>query len=69
MCVFKIGYYHLYAKDPSVVKGTPFADLGSVFEGAWPRIMQAVQKAATYGIGVLIGWLILCTGLRRKILI
>ncbi|KAF8528533.1 glycoside hydrolase [Hysterangium stoloniferum] len=49
-----IGYYHLYAKDPSVVQGTPFSDLGAVFEGAWPRIMHAVQKASTYGIGVLI---------------
>jgi hypothetical protein len=55
MLFSKFGYYHLYAKDPSVVKGTPFANLGSVCEGAWPRIVQAVQKGATYGIGFLIG--------------
>ncbi|KAF8517620.1 glycoside hydrolase [Gautieria morchelliformis] len=49
-----IGYYHLYAKDPSIVKGTPFAKLGMVFEGAWQRILKAIDKASIYGIGVLI---------------
>ncbi|KAF8585879.1 glycoside hydrolase family 5 protein [Ramaria rubella] len=49
-----IGYYHLYARDQSVVQGTPFANLGHVFQGAWSRILDAVKKASSYGIGVLI---------------
>ena len=51
----QIGYYHLYAKDPSVVHGTPFVNMGHIFEGAWPRIIDTINKAANYGIGVLIG--------------
>lgn len=45
----------MYGLDPSVVQGTLFGDIGWVFEGAWPRIMAAIQKAAGFGIGVLIG--------------
>lgn len=49
-----IGYYHLYALDPSIVVGTPFDKVGWVFEGAWPRICAAIKKAESYGVGVLI---------------
>lgn len=51
----QIGYYHLYSVDQNVVKGTPFEDFGHVFEGAWPRIFRAIEKASKYEIGVLIG--------------
>ncbi|KIJ52830.1 glycoside hydrolase family 5 protein [Sphaerobolus stellatus SS14] len=49
-----IGYYHLYSLSPAVVEDTPFQTLGTVFEGAWPRILQAIQTASRYGIGVLV---------------
>ncbi|GJJ06770.1 hypothetical protein Clacol_000966 [Clathrus columnatus] len=50
-----IGYYHLYALDPAIVNGTSFNNVGWVFGGAWSRIWAAIEKAHSYGIGVLIG--------------
>ena len=51
----QIGYYHVCGIDPSVLEGTPFSDLKGVYEGAWSRISRAIDTAAEYGIGVLIG--------------
>lgn len=50
----QIGYYHLVAAIPEVVKGTDFEKVASVFQGAWPRIQRAVDTAGRYGIGVLL---------------
>ncbi|KAI0058194.1 glycoside hydrolase [Artomyces pyxidatus] len=49
-----IGYYELCSVDPSVIVGTDFADLGHVFQGAWPRITTAIETAYRFGFGVLI---------------
>ncbi|KAF8911874.1 glycoside hydrolase superfamily [Mucidula mucida] len=49
-----IGYYHLCGADPSVLEKTHFKDMHSVFAGAWPRIVNAIQTALRYGIGVLL---------------
>ncbi|ETW83016.1 glycoside hydrolase family 5 protein [Heterobasidion irregulare TC 32-1] len=49
-----IAFYHLCGVDPSVLNGTDFAHLGSVFQGAWARITSAIATAHRYGIGVLI---------------
>jgi glucan 1,3-beta-glucosidase len=54
----QIGYYHLVGVYPEMIKGTDFAGLGSVFEGAWTRIVGAISTAERYGIGVLIGTLL-----------
>ncbi|KAI0367432.1 glycoside hydrolase [Pilatotrama ljubarskyi] len=48
-----IGYYHICGADPSVLKGTDFADLHEVFAGAWNRVTSALATAHRYGIGVL----------------
>ncbi|KAI0765919.1 glycoside hydrolase [Trametes elegans] len=48
-----IGYYHICGADPSVLAGTDFADLDSVFAGAWARVTAALATAHRYGIGVL----------------
>lgn len=37
------------------MKGTDFAGLEHVFEGAWSRITRAIATAGGYGMGVLIG--------------
>ncbi|KAG6833282.1 hypothetical protein H0H87_009457 [Tephrocybe sp. NHM501043] len=52
-----IGYYHLCGVDSSVLRGTAFEDLDSVFSGAWFRIQKAIETAGRYGLGVLIGTL------------
>ncbi|KAG6873003.1 hypothetical protein C0995_004135 [Termitomyces sp. Mi166 len=49
-----IGYYHLCGNDPSVLHGTAFHDLFSVYSGAWSRITKAIETANRYGLGVLI---------------
>ncbi|KAI0322546.1 glycoside hydrolase [Amylostereum chailletii] len=49
-----IGFYHLCQADPSVLEGTDFSQMYEVFEGAWPRIVNAIASAQRYGIGVLI---------------
>ncbi|TDL25342.1 glycoside hydrolase [Rickenella mellea] len=49
-----IGFYHVCGKDASVLEGTDFAHLYSVFSGAWGRILNAIDIAMKYGIGVLI---------------
>ncbi|TCD69535.1 Glucan 1,3-beta-glucosidase 3 [Steccherinum ochraceum] len=49
-----IGYYHVSGADPSVLRGTDFADHLSVYEGAWHRITTAIATARQHGIGVLI---------------
>lgn len=41
--------------EPSVLSGSDFADFGSVFQGAWAHIVNAIATANKYGIGVLIG--------------
>lgn len=50
----QIGYYHLVAAVPDVVKGTAFERVAAVFQGAWPRIQRAIETAGHYGIGVLL---------------
>lgn len=50
----QIGYYHLVAAIPDVVKGTDFERVASVFQNAWPRIQNAIDTAGRYGIGVLL---------------
>ncbi|KAL4247590.1 glycosyl hydrolase 5 (cellulase A) family protein [Abortiporus biennis] len=49
-----IGYYHLRGIDPSVLNGTDFSTHLAVYEGAWERIVNAIQTARNFGIGVLI---------------
>ncbi|KAH7908898.1 glycoside hydrolase family 5 protein [Hygrophoropsis aurantiaca] len=49
-----IGYYHLCGVDTSVIQGTDFREYGMVFEGAWSRVIKAVETAQRYQIGVLI---------------
>ncbi|KAF8968627.1 glycoside hydrolase superfamily [Flammula alnicola] len=49
-----IGYYHLCGIDPTVLHGTDFQPFHEVYSGAWQRITQAIQRAASYDIGVLI---------------
>ncbi|KAL5523241.1 EXG3_1 [Sanghuangporus sanghuang] len=49
-----IGFYHVCGADPSVLDGTDFSDFGTVFSGAWSRILRAIDTASTFGIGVLI---------------
>lgn len=51
----QIGYYHLCSLDRSLLSGTDFHGLDSVFEGAWMRLVRAVKTAQFYGIGVLFG--------------
>lgn len=51
----QIGFYHLCGAIPDVLKKTPFEQYHTIFEGAWPRIQAAIQKAGQYGIGVFIG--------------
>lgn len=51
----QIGYYHLCSLDRTLLSGTNFHGLDSVFEGAWIRLVQAVETAQLYGIGVLLG--------------
>lgn len=55
----QIGFYHVYGLNTSVVTGTDFAHVGEVFSGAWIRIQKAIDTAERYGIGVLIGIMIL----------
>jgi glucan 1,3-beta-glucosidase len=52
----QIGFYHVCGVDESVLQGTDFAEFGAVFQGAWPRITNALALANKYEIGVLIGW-------------
>lgn len=52
---YKIGYYHLYGLDSSVIHGTDFEQLGHIFVGAWSRISDAIATARRFGLGVLIG--------------
>ncbi|WFD31638.1 hypothetical protein MSPP1_002677 [Malassezia sp. CBS 17886] len=54
-----IGYFHMLAGfEPesvrALLKGTDYADYASVYAGAWPRILAAIEKAASYNIGVLV---------------
>ncbi|KAJ6605816.1 glycoside hydrolase family 5 protein [Mycena sp. CBHHK59/15] len=49
-----IGYYHLCGADPSVLEGTDFKDLGHVFSGAWLRLINAIETAQRFGLGVLL---------------
>ncbi|KAH0826810.1 glycoside hydrolase family 5 protein [Lanmaoa asiatica] len=48
-----IGYYHLCSLDHSLLSGTDFHGLDSIFEGAWIRLVRAVETAQLHGIGVL----------------
>ncbi|BEI92905.1 uncharacterized protein CcaverHIS019_0505330 [Cutaneotrichosporon cavernicola] len=49
-----IGYYHLAGVWPDIVKGTDYAPYADVYEGAWPRILNAIDRAGRYGLGVLV---------------
>ncbi|KLT45307.1 cytoplasm protein [Cutaneotrichosporon oleaginosum] len=49
-----IGYYHLAGVCPDVLKGTDYAPYAAVYEGAWPRILNAIETAGRYGLGVLV---------------
>lgn len=51
----QIGYYHLCSLDRTLLSGTDFQGLDPVFEGAWMRVVRAVETAQLHGIGVLIG--------------
>ncbi|KIJ11716.1 glucan 1,3-beta-glucosidase [Paxillus involutus ATCC 200175] len=48
-----IGYYHLCGIDSSLLQKTDFQGLEEVFQGAWPRLVRAVETAQLHGIGVL----------------
>ncbi|KAG6369179.1 glycoside hydrolase superfamily [Boletus reticuloceps] len=50
----QIGYYHLCGLDRSLLSGTDFHGLDNVFEGAWIRLVRAVETAQFHGIGVLL---------------
>lgn len=41
--------------DPSLLEGTDFRDCKDVFANAWVKIQEAFERAYKYGIGVLIG--------------
>ncbi|KAF7309532.1 Glucan 1,3-beta-glucosidase 3 [Mycena indigotica] len=49
-----IGFYHLCAIDPSVLVDTDFANLDHVYSGAWSRILQAIETAHRFDLGVLL---------------
>ncbi|KAJ7156885.1 glycoside hydrolase superfamily [Mycena crocata] len=49
-----IGYYHLCGADPSVLSNTDFVDFGDVFSGAWVRVINAIETAHRFGLGVLL---------------
>lgn len=51
----QIGFYHVCGVDESVLRGTDFAGFAPVLRGAWKRIVDAIDNARKYGIGVLIG--------------
>ena len=46
-----IGYWNL---GPDFVSGTPYSDVGEVYQNSWPRIVRAINMANKYGIGVLV---------------
>ncbi|KAJ3508976.1 hypothetical protein NLJ89_g5465 [Agrocybe chaxingu] len=50
----KIGYYHICGADRTVLNGTDFYPFFDTYAGAWHRIVQAIHKASSLGIGVLI---------------
>lgn len=52
-----IHYVHFLAGNPNVhglLKGTEFEPYAAVYEGAWQRVVRAIQKAQQLNIGVLI---------------
>ncbi|KAF7357012.1 Glycoside hydrolase family 5 protein [Mycena venus] len=49
-----IGYYHLCGADSSVLTGTDFENFSDVFSGAWVRLIQAIETAQRFGLGVLL---------------
>ncbi|WFC99587.1 hypothetical protein MYAM1_002332 [Malassezia yamatoensis] len=54
-----IGYFHFLSgansgRFASLLKGTHFEKYAAVYEGAWQRIVHAIQKARSCNIGVLI---------------
>lgn len=51
----QIGYYHLCSLDHTLLIGTDFHGLDSVFKGAWIRLVRAVSTAQLHGMGVLFG--------------
>jgi aryl-phospho-beta-D-glucosidase BglC (GH1 family) len=51
----KIGYYHLCGVESKVIEWTDFGAYQNVFEGAWKYIENAINTAARYNIGVLVG--------------
>ncbi|KIJ59987.1 glycoside hydrolase family 5 protein [Hydnomerulius pinastri MD-312] len=48
-----IGYYHLCGLDNSILHNTDFQGLEGIFQGAWIRLVNAVETAQRYRIGVL----------------
>ena len=46
-----IGYWNL---GPDFVQGTPYEDVGDVYQYSWPRIVRTINMADRYGIGVLV---------------
>ncbi|KAJ7272646.1 glycoside hydrolase family 5 protein [Mycena haematopus] len=49
-----IGYYHLCGADRSVLSGTDFESFYDVFSGVWVRLIQAIETAREFGLGVLL---------------
>ncbi|KAJ6485738.1 glycoside hydrolase superfamily [Mycena sanguinolenta] len=49
-----IGYYHLCGADRSVLSGTDFESFYDVFSGVWARLIQAIETAREFGLGVLL---------------
>ncbi|KAL1407467.1 Glucan 1,3-beta-glucosidase 3 [Vanrija albida] len=49
-----IGYYHLSSVLPDILKGTEYEPFADIYSGAWPRILKAVETAASHGLGVLV---------------
>lgn len=54
-----IGYFHILAGFPdesvrSILSGTDYSKYAAVYEGAWSRIVRAIETARKYNIGVLV---------------
>ncbi|CAA7270598.1 unnamed protein product [Cyclocybe aegerita] len=49
-----IGYYHICGADRTILNGTDFYPFYDTYAGAWRRVVQAIHKASSLGIGVLI---------------
>lgn len=51
----QIGYYHACGIDRNLIKGTQYEQYRDVYQGAWDRILRAIETARGHGLGVIIG--------------